>query len=71
MTCPIRVPDLLASLIQINATAGSPLNVSQGNGPDAVQFQNSKERDTACPPLATTHRDGRAAGAWKSLRFCF
>jgi hypothetical protein len=71
MTWPDSGPRFAVSLIQINAAAGSPLNVSQGNGPDAVQFQNSRERDTACPPLATTHMDGRAAGAWKSLRFCF
>jgi hypothetical protein len=33
-------------LIQINTAAASRLNVSQGNGPDAVQLQESKERDS-------------------------
>jgi hypothetical protein len=36
-------PRFAGGLIQINAAAGSPLNVPQGNGPDAVQFQNSRE----------------------------
>jgi hypothetical protein len=57
-------------LIQIKAAADSSFTVREGNGPDAVQFQN-RENYTACPPLATTRMDGRAASVWKSLRFCF
>jgi hypothetical protein len=42
MSRPNSVPRYAGSLIQINAAAGSRLNVARGNGPDAVQFQNSK-----------------------------
>jgi nitrate reductase NapE len=39
MTWPDSVLRFAGRLIQINAAAGSRLNVWQGNGPDAVQFQ--------------------------------
>jgi hypothetical protein len=64
-----RIARSFRSLIQIKTSTEILLTVPQGN--DADQFQHLKRRDTACPLLATIRMDGRAAGAWKSLRFCF
>ena len=44
----------------------------RGSGADAANHPITRsKRDSACPPLATTEAEGRAAGAWRSSRFYF
>jgi hypothetical protein len=59
-------------LIQIKAASDTFSNVDAGSGADAANHPITRsKRDSACPPLATTEAEGRAAGAWKSSRFSF